>query len=240
MVELKIESMLFDVVQEVRAQVETLVPSRLKRVEGDAEEMKRGSKALGDDAKERQAKLEQYALDSSLDAAGHANRLKEWTGKTRATIIYNSKVDPFTADGLFNKVKDKPNIAVIGFTTDGDVFGGFFSVAVRQQDKFFEDPNMFIFSLESQGRCMTPQRFVVKREQKENALVCFSKGNRFGFVWFEVNNAGFWLGNEKSDSFCSDLSRGFEGLEDTTQTGKTGIRTEGEYHCTHLVAIQLG
>ena len=80
------------------------------------------------------------------------NALKEWTGKESATIIFDSTVDEFTTDGLFEKVKGKRNIAVVGFTTDGDVFGGFHNVAVTEQAFWFDDPNIFVFSFESHGR----------------------------------------------------------------------------------------
>ena len=85
--------------------------------------------------------------------------LKEWTGKSRASVVYDSTIDPFTADWLFQKVKGKPNIAIVATTTEGDVFGGFSSVAVTEHNKLFFDPNTFIFSFESHGRCKTPQRF---------------------------------------------------------------------------------
>ena len=99
------------------------------------------------------------------------NALREWTGKSSATIIYDSTVDEFTADGLFNKVKGKKDIAVIGFTTDGDVFGGFYSVAVTRQDRNVYDPNIFVFSFESHGRCTTPQRFIVKDVRRKKRTV---------------------------------------------------------------------
>ena len=47
------------------------------------------------------------------------NALKELTGKARATIVSDSTVDESIKDGLFQKVQDKPNIAVVGFTSDG-------------------------------------------------------------------------------------------------------------------------
>ena len=168
------------------------------------------------------------------------NALKEWTGKARATIIYDSKVDEFTDDGLFQKVRGKRNIAVVGITKDGDVFGAFYSVAVMEQNKYFYDPTMFAFSFESRGRCETPQRFVVKEGLKEKARVRFWKNYSNAFVWFGVDGAGgFYLGNERSDSWCWNMSSGFEGLEDTTLTGKTG-GCGGPFHrCTHLVAVQL-
>ena len=131
--------------------------------------------------------------------------LKEWTGKERATVVYDSVVDEFTDECLFEKVKGKPNIALVGFTTDGDVFGGFYSVAVTEQYKVFFDPNMFAFSFESHGRCATPQRFFVKERLNENASVCFLHNDSNGFVEFGVDGAGgFYLGNEASDSFCME------------------------------------
>ena len=54
-------------------------------------------------------------------------------------------------------------MALVGFTTDGYMFGGVFSVAVTERDKDFNDPNIFAFSFESHGRCTTRQRFVVRK-----------------------------------------------------------------------------
>ena len=169
------------------------------------------------------------------------NALKEWTGKTRATVIYDSTVDEFTHDGLFDKVRGKRNIAIVGFTTDGDVFGGFYSVAVTKQRLCFRDPNIFAFSFESHGRCETPQRFLVKEGLKEKAFMCFNKDDWSGFVDFWVDVlCNFCLGNERSKSCCANMSRAFEGLEGTTLTGKKGTNYRGLFHhCTRLVAIQL-
>ena len=131
--------------------------------------------------------------------------------KSSATIIYDSTVDEFIDDSLFDKVKGKPNIAVVAFTTDGDVFGLFYSLTVMEQEQPFYDPNMFIFSFESHGRCETPQRFAVKREPKDKAFVNYDKNDNAWFVWFWVDYVGcFWLGNETSNSFCADLSCAFE------------------------------
>ena len=168
--------------------------------------------------------------------------LKEWTGKASARIIYDSIVDEFTDDGIFENVRGKENVAVVGFTTDGDVFGAFYSVAVTVQDKYIFDPDIFAFSFESHGRCTTPQRFVLKEKKKELAYVRFDKGDSQGFVYFGVyGTSGFWLGKERSASFCRDMSRGFDGLEDKTLTGETGgIFCKGpHHHCARLVAVQL-
>ena len=169
--------------------------------------------------------------------------LKEWTGKTRATVIFDSTVDEFTDNGLFTKVKGKQNIALVGFTTKGDVFGGFYSVAVTGQYQwFFNDPTIFAFSFESHGRCVTPQRFAVGERLKKKAFVRFNTNNNGGFVWFRVDGVShFFLGNERSDSWCWNLSCGFEGLENTTLTGQnnTDWKHPPYHHCARLVAILL-
>ena len=46
----------------------------------------------------------------------------------------------------------------------------------------------------------------------------------------------FCLGNEKSNTFCQDLSQGFDGIADNTLTGKSNRE---KYACSRLVAIQL-
>ena len=213
------------------------------------EERRKAEEARQKEEQEREAKRKvEEAMRSSFSGkdsevmAKGVNALKQWTGKARATIIYDSKKDPFTFNGLFEKVRDKPNIAVVGFTTDGDVFGGFYSVAVTGQGKGFYDPNMFVFSFESHGRCTTPQRFVVKERLKEDAYVYFCKNSSGGFVDFWVTGeGGFFLGNEKSNSYCWNMSDAFEGLEDTTLTGQnnTNWRNPPYHHCARLVAIQL-
>ena len=165
------------------------------------------------------------------------NALKKWTGKVSATIVYDSTVDEFTDDGLFNKVRGKRNIAVIGFTTDGDVFGGFYSVAVTKQDQRFYDPSIFAFSFESHGRCVTPKRFCVKEGWKGRTGVKFYISESYGrFVVFDCCGGGFSLGYEKSSTWSDDLWVCFDGIEDTTLTGKPDYE---DLICCRLVAVQL-
>ena len=170
------------------------------------------------------------------------NVLEGWTDMASAMVIFDSTVDEFTHDGLFEMVKGKKNVALVATTTDGDVFGGFYSVAVTGQDEFFDDQAIFAFSFESHGRCMTPQRFVVKERLKNMTSVRFEKNIFNGFVLFWVGGVGggFYLGNEVSRSFCCEMSLAFEGLQNTTLSGKSGTCFEGPFHhCTRLIAIQL-
>ena len=223
---------------------------RLAELKAQEERRKAEEAARQNEEKEREEKRRKVAavlrpsffwkeLDAMVDGV---IALKEWTGKASATIVYDSKKDEFTHNGIFVKVKGKPNIAVVGFTTYGDIFGGFYSRAVTEQDKDFFDTNIFAFSFEAHWRCATPQRFVLKEERKERAygerFVDFFKNRVEGFVWFVFGAGWFWLGDEVSHSYCKVFSDAFEGLEDTTLTGKTGD-SNGPYHCTRIVSIQL-
>ena len=140
------------------------------------------------------------------------NALEEWTDKESVMIFSDNTIDEFTVDGLFEKVKDKPNIALIATTTDGDVFGGFYSMAVTEQEKELYDLNMFIFSFESHGLCKTPQRFTLKSD-KDGAHVKLFKNDRNGQLADFDDGAGwFYHGNEKSGTFCLNCPRTLSAL----------------------------
>ena len=151
-------------------------------------------------------------------------------------VVYDSKVDSLTPDGLFEKIKDKENIALVETTTDGDVFGGFYSRAVTVKGYDVYNPDMFVFSFESHGRCMTPQRFAVIKTKKAWANVGFFHDHG-GVVCYLLDGAGFSLGLRGVGSFCENMSQTFEGLQDSTLTGKDGPGLT--HRCKRLVAVQL-
>ena len=166
--------------------------------------------------------------------------LKNWTGKTNATIVYDSTVDEFSPNGLFAKIQDRPNIALVGFTTDGDVFGGYYSRAVTVQSVYFNDPNIFFFSFKSHGRCATPQRFVARDEARDAVYVEFCSKDRdrwFGWFGVERGHGLCGLGNERSDTWCEGLSVDFETIEDAPLTGCTEDLSPYRFH--RLLAVQL-
>ena len=228
-----------DVVEDVGALVKAPVWSMPKQIEEEVECMKRGLNVLRDDTNKRLGTLKEHTLNPvlDLDRIKYTSTLKEWIGKATATIIFDSNVDDFTDECFFQAVKGKHNIAIIAATTDGDVFGGFYSVAVTEQDQRFEDPNIFIFSFESHGRCVTPKRFCVKEGWKGRTGVKFYISESYGrFVVFDCCAGGFSLGNEKSSTWSDDLWVCFDGIEDTTLTGKPDYE---DLICCRLVAVQL-
>ena len=192
---------------------------------------------MTDDARERLGKLQHFAFDLVPDAAGYSSTPKQWTGKSTAGVVFESTVDEYTSVCVFQAVNGKSSIGIVATTADGDVFGWFFSVAVTEQNKFFSDPNMFVFSFEWHGRCTMPQQFAAKEEWEKFALVQFwQNSSECWFVRFGVYRVGcFLLGDERSISYCWDTSFAFEVLEDTTQT-ENKLCDEGPYrHCARLM-----
>ena len=183
----------------------------------------------------------QYDAQNSIISVG-INALKGWTGKTNSKVVYDSMKDPFTAEGLFEKVKAKPNIALIGVSTDGDVFGVFYNVAVDKEDDVFMDPNMFVFSFESHGRCDVPQRFVLKEWMKYRACVSFLKlEEKSDFFFCVFDQSALQIANETTIGYCYNLSKGFSGLSDSTLTGRTWKSREchNGFWFSRLIALHL-
>ena len=184
--------------------------------------------------------LQDYIMSRGLE------KLVEWTAKKKTTVIYDSAVDDFTHDRFFEKVKNKGSVAVIGFTSDGDVFGGFYKDPLVEKGKHLKQSDMFIFSFESHGRCPTPKQFRVLEDLKPHLWVrSYGDEGTSGFIHFqsdEVNGhekAGFFLGNERSNSYCLNMSKGFQDIEDTTLTGRNGMSFSQCHHCLRVVAVHV-
>ena len=97
------------------------------------------------------------------------NALKTRTELNNAAVVYDSSVDPFTGQELFDTVSGKAHVGVVGFTEDGDVSGGCSTVPVKGREKRFNDTNVFIVTFESRGRCVSMKRFAVQGGKKHEA-----------------------------------------------------------------------
>ena len=164
--------------------------------------------------------------------------LRAWSGKHTARTVFDSDVDEFTVDGLFDKLRGKRNVALVVVTEDGDVFGVFYRVAVTEQWKTFFDPNIFIFSFESHGRCRRGQRFVAAPELTGDVGVEFGRFDPDGWLVLVSGCSGaLYLGNDWMNTHGYELSGDFEGLEDTTLTGAVGW--DSPAHSRRFLALQL-
>ena len=167
-------------------------------------------------------------------------QLKQWIQKEQCETAYDSMVDPFTKEAFYLKTLNKPNIMIIGVTTDDDIFGGYLSIPVDCCDTNFQDRLHFLFSLESHGRCPTPRFFQRREEYLGRNAVRFCQSHPYGFLSFGSGlseKSYIFLGNRQSNSYCNNLSKEYEDLEDTTLTGKTG--TNQFHSCRRVVVIQF-
>ena len=170
-------------------------------------------------------------------------KLLEWTHKRTAVPLYDSLVHPFTDAALFDAIALKSNVAVIGQTTDGDVFGVFHGKPVVAFDELIYNPACFVFTFESHGRCMTPQRFPVKEAALWSSYVSYFNACDAGFLECGADGSfGGWLtlGGPQSKTSTGDLSKVFEGIENSTLTGGTPDK-DGKFHFTicRLFAFEL-
>ena len=187
-----------------------------------------------------QVVLSSFSGNDQRAMAAGVVALKEWAGKSRASLVYDSRADPFTPDGLFAKIRDRPNVALITCTTDGDVFGCFYTMPVKVAGKSYLDPNMFIFSFESHGRCATPQRFMVKADMRGKADVYVRKSTDSVLVSFGKPGGCSGFTREKVPAVCRGMSTVWEGIQDTTLTGRTAVGKEtNPFFCARVVALQL-
>ena len=145
--------------------------------------------------------------------------LKEWAGKEHAEVVYDSAACDFSHDA-FNECFESPSNAVVGITEDGDVYGGFVSVAVDQVKTFTPDPGNFIFSLASHRRCPVPQRWVIKPEKQETAVALFDDNTYFiRFGGADKEGRMFFI-TGPNGSFCYNLRESYDGVGDLWLCGK--------------------
>ncbi|KAL7715878.1 TLDc domain-containing protein [Entamoeba marina] len=74
--------------------------------------------------------------------------LKQWSGKTNLSIIYDTDIDGGQSNEIFiNKVLNKSNLYFVTFDSTRNVFGGYINSTINVSDKWVHDPNAFVFSL---------------------------------------------------------------------------------------------
>ena len=175
--------------------------------------------------------------------------LKTWTGKARATTVYDTNEDEFTMEAFNRHALRRKNIAVVVTTSEGDVFGFYTAGPVVKQHVRAYDPEMFVFSLESHGRCMTPQRFFARANAKKDAFVEFCERVDYSdevdeeyvtkdFAKFgtdgSLNDGVVSFGDDRLPIFDFGLDKGIEGVGVNALIG-TSLRCT----TTRIVVIQF-
>ena len=173
--------------------------------------------------------------------------LKQWTGTSTATTLYDSDVECFSNRAVMDALQGRPNIALVAISTDGDVFGGFHSRPVRRRSPHANDPDIFLFSFRAYGSRDAPQRFVASREKRDRALVRYNpcQGPSW-FVAFVLNadRAHPWICDgmltlcPTLSDFCRwSLSTAVESMRMRALAGSSGKCHD--HLCVRLVVLQL-
>ena len=140
---------------------------------------------------------------------------------------------------MSQRVRGKRNVAVMGFTTAGDVFCRFHSVVVTRED-IVKAPNAFA-SFKSHGRCATPQGFVVKTSEGRDLPLLFEQDS----VWTFAIGLGcgpflcFVVIRGFVPSVCHKMTKPFEGIQETMLMGGEMCLEDVLAVCifSHLMAV---
>ena len=209
--------MLFDDVVEVQEQVEEFVSSRFKRVKVESTN-------------------ETFSFGGNLepDHGGLCQRLKEWTGKARSSVVYDSTVDEFTADRLFNKVGASKMWHSSGSQRTATCLGG--SSVLLWNNKASCSSSRTCLSFRSIARAVRDSAAVRLEEEadEEGARRILEEQQQWAVFWFYGCEGWFYLGDDKSDTFGSQVSHCFVRTEDITLTGEVW----GRFICCRLVSVQ--
>ncbi|KAL7720458.1 hypothetical protein QTN25_002226 [Entamoeba marina] len=138
------------------------------------------------------------------------NKLKEWSGKQKCSIIFDSKID---GDGgnnvLHDKVINKKNLYFISFDNENNVFGGYLDTTIGTVGNI-TDSNAFTFSLIRNGEFKNI-KYEIKNDCRRHAFyLCFNSDCLYNFGSGFGNDISVCrIGN--SNSHCFSTSYEYNG-----------------------------
>ena len=223
-------------VDDVRSVLRAMITNNPDVMKGDPSSLQ----SVTQSTVQREKRQSSARTDSVVIREG-CQALMRWTAREKAQIIYDSDNDPFTATAFKEKCFGKSNIAVITFTTTGDVFGAYIHIKIDQLKTLYADRRHFVFSLECHGRFETPRRWMLRPEKRQGTCVCwYTPGSDQGFIYFGDNRSYcLHIGNPSQKTFFNDITNGFEGIRDEDLIGPFD-KDEGAFFKTRrLVVAQL-
>ena len=162
------------------------------------------------------------------------NILEAWTGKKFVDVIFDSDNDNWNKDhSTFDSIlKGLSNIVIIIEDTERNRFGGYiestiddFTTINSHDDKLLcspvSDENSFLFTFESNGRCLGVMKFDMKEEDKEYTFVLYPSNHELLFSMGKGEDICIYKENNKTSCYCTPLSYDYRGLDDVL-VGKKG------------------
>ena len=156
-----------------------------------------------------------------------------------ALKIFDSEDDGFTVETFFTRIANKPNVVVVAYTDNENIFGGYFSEPLKMMDETYYIPDMMAVSFQVRGRA-SPGAFSVLNDRRGHACVTVRSTGPEGFIRFDVSGyGGFCIGGPESHNHCFSLSKAFEGMSDATLTANESHEDRLYFRTNRVVAFRL-
>ena len=139
----------------------------------------------------------------------------------------------------FERLRNRQNVLVLAKITEGWYFGVWFTRPLQRFNQKTFDPTITAFVIRSDGD-VPIQTFPVRSKLKRAVFVNVVTDSDRGFFNVGVDGVGqFWIGTQRSRSFCENLSAIFEGLDDRGLTGFSGQGEDQLFRCQSVVVYEL-
>ena len=105
--------------------------------------------------------------------------IENWTGNKKiVSMIFDSDVDNWDSGKDFsNYIIGKSNLIFMITDEQNNRFGGYISSTITKPDTYINDPQAFIFSLNSNGRLSAPTKFNIN--SPSNAFISMTNHERY-------------------------------------------------------------
>jgi len=144
--------------------------------------------------------------------------LETWSGHQVNTVLYDSDIDGKDSSIFRNKIMNHNQLYFIIIDSNNNVFGHYHSGVINKINSRIHDSNIFIFTLNSNGRCGI-KKFKLKSNEYEhsvyiyndNRFYCCGNGNN---CYCDIHSIG-----NNNDSYICDMSNSYEDINKTDLIG---------------------
>ena len=167
--------------------------------------------------------------------------LQKWAGKTRFTVVFDSDADGAGFETFQTRLLHRSNLAFVGITQNNDVFGAYLNVTIDRISfcSFYDDPDHFIFSFNTNGRCRTPRRWFVKESRRHETNGLIFSGNPAGYVKIGCPAGYIYMGPTRADAYSWNVKLCYDRIDDDTLTGVANVDWSRPFtHYTRMLVLE--
>lgn len=164
------------------------------------------------EVKENQKKANEILLSKYQNIVKNLPKMEEWSQSVFKSVLYNSEVDDNSPKAFLERVLYHNNLYFIVIDDKNNVFGHYHSANIVEVDSEMVDPNIFMFTLFSNGRKKV-ERYLCKTDKK-----VYSKLK--SYYKMIVEETGYEVSSyEKKGIIYQDIGHRFKGAEQLAFTG---------------------